>query len=172
MKRTSRELNWQQKYYLIVGHDLFGDAFENEEHFERAWFEHREDFLNYFIPRHPGTRPYAWWKLESSEPRRPLSDVAGQQLAEIKNLSNDLPTWCRELSFGMPSVWPEEYWNKMGENPSLEKHFETQADYLRRLGLLTKEEERSLAKTGGQTPEDKLEPGIEGPTFKSFGGRG
>jgi hypothetical protein len=67
---------------------------------------------NDFLRKHPGSRPWAWWKYDASEPRRQIGD--GPEAIGP-------PDW-----FGLPRGY------RGFHNP---KAFETEADYLERLDL-------------------------------------
>jgi len=85
---------------------------------EVAWWELREKLLPTWIEQHPGTRPYAWWKFEAPEPRRQVAP--GPESIGPAN-------W-----FGCPSSFQGVPGDGM---------FETEGEYLDRLGLLTPHEE-------------------------------
>ena len=83
-----------------------------------AWWELRDELLSTWIEQHPGTRPYAWWRFESPELRRQM---------EPGPESIGPPDW-----FGCPSSFRGMPHDGM---------FETEGEYLDRLGLLTPGEE-------------------------------
>jgi hypothetical protein len=92
------------------------------EELRAACIEHRAAIVSDWIRHSPGTRPSAWWRFDSPEPRRLLSGEGG--------------TWpaCRwSFAFGLPTVW------RCGE-PT----FETQSAYLRRLQLRLPGERRAI----------------------------
>ena len=88
---------------------------------ETAWSELRDELLPTWVEQHPGTRPYAWWRFEAPEPRRQVS--SGPE-------SLGPATW-----FGCPSSFRGMPHDGM---------FETEAEYLERLGLLTPVEESQV----------------------------
>ena len=85
---------------------------------EAAWWELRDELLPTWIEQHPGTRPYAWWRFEAPDSRRQVSPGAE---------SIGPADW-----FGCPSSFRAMPHDEM---------FETEGEYLDRLGLLTPHEE-------------------------------
>jgi hypothetical protein len=116
---------------LLDGHDfpfmdpINPDAPEmTEDELRAAWEDLRDELLPAFIAQHPGQRPWAWWAFEAPEPRRrigPGPEPVGEE----------------EMWLGMPRLY-------RGLPPSLGM-YESEADYLRRLDLLTAAEARALA---------------------------
>ena len=102
---------------------FFGDAFGHAgrngtldvERMKAAWMELRDELLPTWIEQHPGTRPYAWRRFEAPEPRRQVSP--GPE------------------SFGCPLSFRGIPHDGM---------FETEAEYLERLGVLTPVEESQV----------------------------
>jgi hypothetical protein len=93
------------------------------------WDEHGADVLEQFVRAHPGARPYAWWALESPEPRRVVAGAA-----RIRHLD---PLAAR-LNLGRPFEWHELL---EGDEPI---RLESQAEYLRRLRVLSPAEHAIL----------------------------
>jgi hypothetical protein len=106
------------------------------------WAAHGADILVEWIAAQPGTRPDAWWRFDSPrcpilaernshcwfaadmiEGRRKLSG-SGVREWEHPGFSAMVPTW----HLGIPRM--------AGVDPDDPPVFETQADYLRRHGLL------------------------------------
>jgi hypothetical protein len=98
-----------------------GETEPTEAELRKLWAEVREDFLAKHTARSPGTRPWAWWKFEATEPR--LQVAPGPEALGPAD-------W-----FGMPSKYA-------GMPP--DDMYETEAEYLERLGLLTDEERDRL----------------------------
>lgn len=94
------------------------EYFENDDDKARQWREHGERALAVWIHDHPGTRPSRWWRHAAPEPRR--------QLAGSGVDSPFYPRWpqCE----GIPHLIDIDE----GDPPV----FETERDYLARLGLL------------------------------------
>ncbi len=44
-------------------------TFASDEHFQATWDQYRDEILADWIRVRPGTRPYAWWRFDSPEPR-------------------------------------------------------------------------------------------------------
>ena len=156
MKRPRREteadglrvLSARQRTYLLTGHDWWflepagtnipEKPFMSEEAERAGWFAHRDELLADWTqdsvewatrnrpgfdnpePGGPGTRPSGWWTHEAPEPRRQLAgSTAGQA----------------RYYFGMATPWSYE---------DGAPEFESEAEYLKRLKLLTKEERTAL----------------------------
>ena len=83
-----------------------------------AWWELRDELLPTWIEQHPGTRPYAWWRFEVPEPRR-------------------------QVSPGPESIGPADWFGCPSSFRGMPQDgmFETEGEYLDRLGLLTPGEE-------------------------------
>jgi hypothetical protein len=79
------------------------------------------------VAERPGSRPFGWWRYESKQPR--------QQREEGPEAIGPAD-W-----FGMPSKY-------RGEPPAM--MFESERDYLSRLGMLTEAERRALASLNGK----------------------
>jgi hypothetical protein len=108
---------------LLSGLDFpfLGGELATDDELPLIWNALRGELLPTFISDHPGTRPWAWWRFESKEPRRQVNDgPASEGPANY---------------FGCPSVF-------LGMPPS--DMFESEADYLRRHNLLTPDEKRLL----------------------------
>lgn len=112
---------------------------------EEAWLHLRDELLPRFITEHPGRRPWAWWAFDSLVLRRRIGGGTHP---------HDHPDWpsaCpKEFWFGLPSPYR---WLPDGEHfHPHEKHpaYESEADYLRRLKLLTPDEELSVSAKGEQ----------------------
>jgi hypothetical protein len=104
---------------LETGHDWdwlesMGTDPLTDEQLKAVWDEVRDDFLTEFTSRHPGTRPWAWWHFEAPEPRRQVRD--GPRVDLSGGYWFGKPAWYS----GMP---PDDM-------------FESERDYLQRLGLL------------------------------------
>ncbi len=78
---------------------------------EAGWRKYGDTIVRDWIRHSPGTRPSHWWAFESREPRRQLG---GEGSASGSG-----------FAFGLPYSWN-------GGEPV----FETQHEYLKRLGLL------------------------------------
>jgi hypothetical protein len=112
--------------------DLAGAVLHGEYDEIRArWAEHGAGLLADWIREHPGTRPFAWWILEATEPRRVLEGAA-----------HVLPAG--------PAWWEPDWRGHFGV-PAVEQSgrfvvvVESEPAYLERLGLLARGERRRLA---------------------------
>ncbi len=111
-----RPMTEEQKRYLldvVASNGSLEIPFESEQERRVVWFQNRERLLREHIAAKPGTRPSAWWAYEAPEPRQLLSGVVEQV--------------GKELYCGMPVLTKDIY---------EESQFETEYDYLKRLGLL------------------------------------
>lgn len=100
-----------------------------------AWHEHGEEITAAWLLEHPGTRPWAWWAFDATEPRRCV--VGAELLAPA-----GAPTaweWVWRKDFGVPAFLQ---WRPRGY-PGLPA-VESQAAYLDRLHLLGVEERADL----------------------------
>lgn len=121
----------------------FGDINVNRagfREFQRAWEIFRDDVLADWIrldpeqERHacgPGTRPYAWWRLDAPEPRQrvdggvhPFDDFERTERLRASHWASQRIT---RTYFGLPSLLCSRE-----ENEAI---YETQAEYIERLNL-------------------------------------
>jgi len=125
------KLTGQQIYHLIVGYSHFEPfPFENEEHQRALWFKFRDQLIRLNWEKHYssdpsrggwGTRPAAWWDYEAPELRQLIQGKYPSELLE------------HGYCFGAPRA------------SGYGCEWESQEEYLDRLGLLTPEEKESLA---------------------------
>jgi hypothetical protein len=114
---------------LSSGHDwdlLDGDRL-NDDELAIAWRQLRGEIMARHLAERPGSRPWGWWKFDSREARRQIEE--GPEPIGPAD-------W-----FGCPSKF-------RGEPPAL--MYESERDYLARLGLLTEAEQRALASLNGK----------------------
>ena len=116
----------------------------NDQAFQREWQTRRAAILKQWIQARPGTRPFGWWQCEAPEARRRLGGT-GQATYEYLNVTP-------RYAFGIPIDW----WSggsTRGVLPSVDDPpvYESQADYLARLGMLVPNEAERL-------PADAFEP--------------
>lgn len=92
---------------------------------QQAWQDLAPELLVDWIRTRPFTRPWAWWRYDPPECRRCMSGEHPYDAA-------DWGTFPKRYSFGLPTIKrrPEDW----------EATFETERDFLERLGLLTPEE--------------------------------
>jgi hypothetical protein len=129
-RRRATEITPDVRLLLESGHQFFGVYAAGDIHV--LWDKFRDDVLPDYIEWHPGHRPWGWWEFDAPEPRR---CVSGPGAFAFRN--DDAPDWTKHLHFGMPAVHGGDDW----DNPS---HYESQAAYLDRLGLLTDDEREAL----------------------------
>ncbi len=84
------------------------------EDLKDAWLENRDWLLERHIQTFPGTRPWAWWRFDAPESRKNVT--VGEEWRDF---------------FGLP------YKIDFQQEPAI---FETEAEYLKRIGLLEKGE--------------------------------
>jgi hypothetical protein len=105
------------------------------------WLAHREAVLDDWREEHPGTRLWAWWAWDASEPRRV---VTGAELLLPVRAPGDW-AWVWRENFGVPAF-------RQVRSPSTrDPAVESQATYLDRLGELSAEERAAL-------PADAFKP--------------
>lgn len=110
------------KGYLLHVIDLGEFDYPGGESAARQlWKQHRVALLTAWIAATPGTRPFAWWEWE-----RPVGELR-------RHVSGSPPIPGSPIYFGYPAHWPDKT-----------TVFETELEYLQRLKLLTREEERAL----------------------------
>ncbi len=136
--------------------------FWEERDIRAAWDEVQESILADWIDRYPGRRPRFWWKFEAPEPRQRLGGT-GTPCHEVLAHAPYYP-------FGVPvfwvSQWDADFYNgrrcdvngnrigtkyKEGDfagvpiDPQDPPLYESEAEYLRRLGLLLPGERKRLS---------------------------
>jgi len=145
-KRRSRRmahggLSENQILHLLNGHcwDSMegcqpGFPFRDEQHQRECWRKHRDlligkdldEATGRLVEREPGTRPAGFWAYDAPEPLRILKNAEWWKV-EAGHESEWRCYW------GMhPATHPAEGWSEAGY-PLAE--YETEADYLERLGL-------------------------------------
>jgi hypothetical protein len=107
--------------------------FVTEATLAHAWREHRTALMATWIPAHPGRRPAGWWRYDAMEPRRVL---LGASLLEAGPAAYLEGIWRRNA--GIPAA------RRIASIEDSRLVVESEAAYLRRLRLLTREERRAL----------------------------
>lgn len=130
---------------------------------EDLWNTHCHRIVAEHVTLYPGTRPVRWWQYDALEPRR--------RLGGIGTPASDVLAYVPMLSFGIPAIWVsgwqvryysgtavDIHGNPIGSrfatsdfkgvaiDPKDPPRFESQAAYLKRLGLFLAGEERLLNK--------------------------
>jgi hypothetical protein len=128
---------------------------------EQLWADYGRDIVKWWINDQPGTRPRCWWRFSAPEPRRRLGGT-GVTREEVWGRPDYMP------DFQLPASdsWltrEGKRWHPFADDPLAvpvdpkdPPTFESQAAYLKRLGLLLPGEENRLA-PDAFTPE-RIEP--------------
>ena len=105
-----------------------------------AWNRVRDGILAEWIEERPGSRPLHWWRFSALERRRRLGGT-GQP-------AHDVSGYAEEYEFGLPTIWVQQggFLAGIAVDPSDPPTFESEAAYLRRLGLLQAGESERLSK--------------------------
>jgi hypothetical protein len=104
-----------------------------KQHLESAWRECSEPILAAWTAARPGTRPWAWWQYAATEARRCL---LGASLLEAGPPFYVEMVWRRDR--GIPAA------RRIATIEDSRLVVESEAAYLRRLNLLTRDERRAL----------------------------
>jgi len=167
-KRPEAELSPELKEFFETGEMSASGYLMDIAIRQKIWTAVKKDFLKGWIIDHPGTRPWAWWKWDSPEPRKRIGGIGDPSHEHLKAI---LPHY----EFGLPTQWvtkfDEEYYNgrardihrnlipsnwKLGDfegraidarNPPT---FESEASYLLRLKLLVEGEKILIPKKAWQ----------------------
>jgi hypothetical protein len=135
-KKRFDVLSNDQKEKLFFNFDFGVRVFLNDEDARACWQQFRQELMEEWFENEPaGTRPWAWWQFDSVGERRRLGGVG----TPARDRS-DCPEWARKVSYGMPGVFADDY--SAADPP----RFESEADYLKRNRLLTREEVEALAR--------------------------
>ena len=137
---------------LLHGHDFLSGAFGEGESFDAesardCWGELREELLAEHICERPRTRPAAWWWFDSPEPMRRVGTMrflAGIGPQSPKQFDPESREFLAEVDFAHDeriAYWLARY--PTADEGALESFdecyavYETEHEYLERLGLLT-----------------------------------
>jgi hypothetical protein len=127
---------------------------------KQLWAGYGHDIVKWWAGERPGTRPRCWWRYTAPEPRRRIGGT-GMTRREVFGRPNYL------ANYQLPEAddWitrEDKRWYPYKDNPravSVDPDdpptFESQAAYLKRLGLLLPREEKRL------TPDDFTPEWIE-----------
>jgi len=128
----------------------------------RVWREYRAELLPEFVVEHPGTRPHAWWRFDAPEPSR-------RRLGGIGTPSPEVLAYAPTFAFGLPVHWVTDWdvafyngrahdvhgqrigtshhegdFKGVAIDPRDPPRFESEASYLKRHGVLTRDERAQL----------------------------
>jgi hypothetical protein len=137
--------------YLLTGENPTRDAgviidLKCNEGDKELWAASREDLVREFVKANPGRRPWASWKFDLTEPRKRLGG------------RGDVYPGCDyppNLKSGVPTRFVSEQdariFKKVSPgrkfviyDPADPPRYESEASYLRRLGLFAKGEEKRI----------------------------
>ena len=162
-KRICRKLRERASTPLLLL--LMGDASQarndldlfilTPEMLRQFWFEDRETILGEFTAKHPGRRPFLWWKFEAPEMRKRLGGI-GDPAHEVLACS---PSYHE----GIPSSWIEpddavRFQCGTAIDRQRPPYYESQAAFLRRHGLLTPLEMQTLANCPQEFEPEVISP--------------
>jgi hypothetical protein len=124
---TRRELDAHHICQLITGHVYFlGEGFTDAADLAAGWRQIGAALVVWHVEECPGSRPWAWWRLEAPEPRRLYTGEPHMCPARQRH-------GAAADYFGAPHVY--------GCTECFIERYESQAHFLRRLGLLLPQEE-------------------------------
>jgi hypothetical protein len=97
----------------------------------QMWRELGAQIVQEHVKEWPGSRPKCWWKHNAPEPRRRVGGVGEPGRKDL--------SYGRPYSWSWPTVWPAGaviIGGPLEADPKNPPKFESEATYLRRLGLL------------------------------------
>ena len=109
---------------------------------QKAWEELKHELLPDWIRQYPGTRPYAWWKFDAKEPRQRTDGVQHpfqDRVRKARVQASSSPKFrgmAYELFYGCPRA--------LITQEDFKAQYESELQYLDRLGLLTDEERKEI----------------------------
>lgn len=146
---------------LLHGRDHLGDAFGLEDRgtfdadsAREAWGELGDELVVEHICGHPGTRPWAWWMFDAPEAMRRVGTMrfrAGIGPKNPRRFDRNSREFVAEADF--PHDERLAYWRaryQTADAGALERFddafavYETEREYLERLGLLTAAEKKGM----------------------------
>ncbi len=148
-------LSERQVAYLLTGVGVRGDATLyfwkiDDEKILAAWKTVGPDLVAEHVRKFPGTRPWGWWKFDAPERRLRVGGTGTERREVFKG-------WKGALDFGVPKNvlnWINErdvsIYLRQGRivGKAFDENdpptFESEATFLRRLGLFLKGEEKRI----------------------------
>jgi hypothetical protein len=118
------------RQHLLSSWRGVGPMFKSIEDFTEAWNSVREEVLPGFIARNPGSRPFAWWRVDHGLERPPIPASEWGEEITAEQMNGDRQTNRHWQTFGY--LWNVDY-------------LEPQGAYLQRHGLLLPAEDTRLA---------------------------
>jgi hypothetical protein len=139
--------------------------FTSADRLTEVWETLRDDVLLAWVAEHPGTRPALWWERDA--PRSPLGTYPGwyydgrlplprRRMGGTGTPAFEGLAYAPEFERGVPARWA-------GVDPTDPPSYESEAEYLGRLGLLTGHERARLDRDGWPEPEVMSLPDNEHP---------
>lgn len=134
----SNSLTGPEKFHLLKGCDFFNDAYGREhidlDRMRADWHEFRDELLQEWIEHNPGTRPFAWWRFDATERRRPTDGRPHpfddpKRIAAVARHYEQYPGNARDMDrlyFGVPAI-------VFGDGL---RRYESERKYLERLALM------------------------------------
>jgi len=121
-----------------------------------TWPSVRDRMFADWIAKHPGTRPWAWWRFDAPRQKAPARARAWagfpdprRRLGGTGTPKHEALNYVKSYAWGVPDQWITDQDDV--KQPTIDEddppQFESQAAYLRRHGLLTADESASLLDT-------------------------
>jgi hypothetical protein len=115
--------------------DFFNDAAATNA--REIWETYRDDLIGTYVEQHPGRRPWGFWRFEAPAEHRLRLGGKGDCIPD--HVSDEVEEYWR----GLPTYWIGEdrlmAWPELAAyaiDPGDPPRFESEAAYLKRLGLL------------------------------------
>jgi hypothetical protein len=130
--------------HLETGHcfdSMLNPDFYSDHELRAAWDKMRDVILSDFVRRHPGTRPWAWWKFDAPGRRERIDggvhphDHKERTLSVARTDNPDFWKVAYRLWFGLPSCFIPPY-----DNGLKMEMFEPEWSFLQRHNLLLLED--------------------------------
>jgi hypothetical protein len=145
----------------------------NDDQLRQVWNLLRDEVVREHVADYPGTRPIRWWEFSSPEPRRRLGgtgttwgDYHAQEHVPFRGLPGS--SWFRAEDVARGTLSSAAVAVDASDPPL----FESEAAYLRRLGLLIPGEARRLTAEDFEPHAIVIPPPPPPPTNGTFPGGG
>ena len=104
-KQAAGQLDIEQEFELLFGHDPEKPAFKTDAERRAAWLFHRDELMSSV---NVGTRPSGWWYYESREGRDMNGPGALVELVECGEMRQDEAEHLRRLGRELSKdYWPD-----------------------------------------------------------------